>query len=333
MQHFEARLIRIKNVLAEIDRLILAANMRPVDDFDTETLYPDDFRAFMHIIGELGISSFSGACGDDYCSLRFENPQPLLSHLKFYLDKEGYETGLWYLPEQYEPDVTEATIIDTETQLRVGDVMAFGNANSLDLWAFDTRTQPYGFLVFNESKSTFADEFLSLMQSELQSFLSQASYQAAWCYIERNAPSDWESFINLTRTDFLSGIFLRLLLQNVDVKYETNDAHIGDKLNYHFTQIEHDNYSKAQRWIEVINSVTQNDLRNFIMQECKEKAPLFRVIASPKKELVICESFGRHTLIELKDDEPSSIMLLSKSRYDEFLDKYNLINKKQVFNI
>ena len=61
--------------------------------------------------------------------------------------------------------------------------------------------------------------------------------------------------------------------------------------------------------------------------------PLFRVIASPKKELVICESFGRHTLIELKDDEPSSIMLLSKSRYDEFLDKYNLINKKQVFNI
>jgi hypothetical protein len=331
MQQFEARLIRIKNVLAELDQLILAANMRPVDDFDAETLYPDDFRAFMHIIGELGISSFSGALGDDYCSLRFENPQPLLSQLKYYLDEEGYETDLWYLTAQYEPDVSEATIINTETQLRVGDVVAFGNASSLDLWAFDTRIKPYGFLLCEGNGSTFADKFLSQIQSELQTFLSQGSYHAAWSYIEKNTPSDWESFINLTRTDFLSGIFLRLLLQNVDVKYETNDAHIGDKLNYHFTQIEHDNYSKAQRWIEVINSVTQNDLRNFIMQEYKEKAPLFRVIASPKKELVICESFGRHTLIELQDDEPSSIMLLSKSRYDEFLNKYNLINKKTGF--
>jgi len=328
MDHFEAKLIRIKNVLVELDQVILAATMQPVDDFDTQTLFPDDFRAYMHIIGELNISSFSGALGDDYCSLQFENPQPLLSHLKYYLDEEGYETGLWYLPEQYETDVTEATITNTETQLRVGDVLAFGNANTLDLWAFDTRTTPYELLINETSAGTFADEFLSLIQSELQTFLSQGAYHAPWSYIERNTPSDWKSFINLTRSDFLSGIFLRLLVQNVDVKYETNDDSFGDKLTYHFTQREHDNYSKARRWIEAISSVTQNDLRNFIIQECDEKAPLFRVTATPKKEFVIHERFGRHSLIELWDGEPSSIMLLSKSMYDEFLNQYQLINKK-----
>lgn len=328
MDHFEAKLIRIKNVLVELDQVILAATMQPVDDFDAQTLFPDDFRAYMHIIGELNISSFSGALGDDYCSLQFENPQPLLSHLKYYLDEEGYETNLWYLPEQYETDVTEATIINPETQLRVGDVLAFGNASSLDLWAFDTRTKPYELLINERSAGTFSDKFLSQIQSELQTFLSEGSYHAAWSYIERNAPSEWERFINLTRRDFLSGIFLRLLVRNVDVKYETNDDSLGDKLTYHFTQREHDNYSKARRWIEVISSVTQNDLRNFIMQECKQKAPLHRVMASLNKECVIFESFGRYTSIELRDGEPSSIMLLSKSAYYEFLDQHQLINKK-----
>ena len=328
MEQFEAKLIRIRNVLAELDQVLLAATMEPVVDFDTQTLFPDDFRAYMHIIGELNISSFSGALGDEYCSLIFESPQPLLSHLKYYLDEEGYETNLWYLPEQYEPDVTEATIVNPETQLRVGDVLAFGNASTLDLWAFDTRIEPYAFLLREGSGRTFAEEFLSQIQSELATFLSEDSYHAAWCYIERNTQSDWDSFIKLTRSDFLSGIFLRLLVQNVDVKYETDDDNFGDKLTYHFTQREHDNYSKARRWIEVISSVTQNDLRNFIMQECKQKAPLHRVMASLNKEYVIVESFGRYSLIELRDEEPSSIMLLSKSRYDEFLEQHHLINKK-----